>query len=60
VTDPAQVQDLVGRVLGEFGQIDALINSAGINIRGPIEELSLEQFHQVQETNVTGVWLNVP
>jgi len=57
VTDPAQVKDLVAQVIAEFGQIDALINAAGINIRRPIEELSLEEFRQVQETNVTGVWL---
>jgi NAD(P)-dependent dehydrogenase (short-subunit alcohol dehydrogenase family) len=54
---PEQVQALVTRVIDDFGQIDVLINNAGINIRGPIEELSLEQFHQVQETNVTGPWL---
>ncbi len=57
VTDPAQVKDLVAQVIAEFGQIDALVNAAGINIRRPIEELSLEEFRQVQETNVTGVWL---
>jgi NAD(P)-dependent dehydrogenase (short-subunit alcohol dehydrogenase family) len=57
VRDPEQVQALVARVIADFGQIDVLINNAGINIRGPIEELSLEQFRQVQETNVTGPWL---
>lgn len=57
VRDPEGVSSLVTRVIDEFGQIDVLINNAGINIRGPIEELTLEEFHQVQETNVTGVWL---
>jgi gluconate 5-dehydrogenase len=40
-----------------FGKIDILINSAGINIRGPIDELSLEDFSRVMDTNVTGTWL---
>jgi NAD(P)-dependent dehydrogenase (short-subunit alcohol dehydrogenase family) len=57
VTDPEQVEDLVGSVLAQFGQIDILVNNAGINIRGPIEELSLEQFRQVMDTNHTGPWL---
>ena len=57
VTDPAQVEDLVGLVLAQFGQIDILVNNAGINIRGPIEELTLEQFRQVMDTNLTGPWL---
>lgn len=57
VAHPAQVESLIAQVLAEFGQIDVLINNAGINIRGQIEDLSLEQFLQVQSTNVTGVWL---
>ena len=57
VTDPAQVEGLVAQVLDTFGHIDILVNNAGINIRGPIEELSLEEFQQVQDINVKGVWL---
>lgn len=57
VTEPSDIQGLVANVIAEFGQIDALINNAGINIRGPIEALSLEEFREVQDTNVTGVWL---
>jgi NAD(P)-dependent dehydrogenase (short-subunit alcohol dehydrogenase family) len=57
VTKPDEVDALVAETVGAFGGIDILINSAGINIRGPIEELSLDQFRQVMETNVTGTWL---
>lgn len=57
VTDPEQVAALVVQVVEAFGQIDVLINNAGINIRGTIEELSVEEFQRVQETNVTGMWL---
>ena len=57
VSDPEQVKSLVARVIEEFGQIDVLINNAGINIRGPIEKLSLDEFRQVMDTNHTGSWL---
>jgi len=57
VTDPEQVEGLVAQVLDAFQHIDILINNAGINIRGPIEDLTLEQFQQVQDINVKGVWL---
>jgi NAD(P)-dependent dehydrogenase (short-subunit alcohol dehydrogenase family) len=57
VTKPEDVDRVLARTLAEFGKIDILINNAGINIRGPIEELSLDQFEQVMATNVTGPWL---
>lgn len=57
VTDAGQAESIVTTALRELGRLDILINSAGINIRGPIEELSLEQFRLVMETNVTGTWL---
>ena len=43
--------------MNAFGQIDILINSAGINIRGPIDEVTPEDFAKVMEVNVTGTWL---
>src|SRR5262245_60393987 len=57
VTVPAEVDALVARVLKELGRIDILINNAGINIRGPIDKLTFEQFREVQRVNVEGVWL---
>ncbi|MEO7414743.1 MAG: glucose 1-dehydrogenase [Opitutaceae bacterium] len=57
VTIPAQAEAMVAATLERFGRLDILINSAGINIRGPIEELTPEQFQQVLNVNVTGTWL---
>jgi NAD(P)-dependent dehydrogenase (short-subunit alcohol dehydrogenase family) len=57
MTVPEQVEAFAKGVLADFGQVDILVNNAGINIRRPIEELSLEEFRQVQDTNVTGPWL---
>jgi len=57
VTDPDQVRALVQTTIDTFGKIDVLVNNAGINIRGRIEDLSLEEFRQVQDTNVTSIWM---
>ncbi len=57
VTRPDDVQAMVDRALREFGGIDILVNNAGINIRGPIDEVTYEQFKQVQDINVGGMWL---
>lgn len=57
VTQPEQAQAMTDATLAAFGQIDILINSAGINIRGPIEDVSPEDFQKVMNVNVTGTWL---
>lgn len=57
VTSEEDVKRIADFAISEFGKIDILINNAGINVRGPIDELSYDDFHQVQKTNVDGVWL---
>lgn len=57
VTDEDSVKQAVSKTVERFGKIDILINSAGINIRGPIEKVSLKDFNKVQEVNVSGAWL---
>lgn len=58
VTSPADNAAMVQQALQEFGKIDILFANAGVNIRGPIEELTLEEFQQVMAVNVHGVWLS--
>lgn len=57
VTCPDSVASMVDVVMKKLGRIDVLVNSAGINIRGSIDNLTYEQFQQVQKTNVDGTWL---
>ena len=57
VASAEQVDAARDAALREFGAIDILVNSAGINIRGPIDQLTLAQFQEVLDINVTGSWL---
>lgn len=57
VTDESSIIEAVAKTIERFGKIDILINSAGINIRGAIGEVSLSDFNKVQQVNVTGSWL---
>jgi gluconate 5-dehydrogenase len=57
ITDAQQVAAAVAAAETRFGRIDILINSAGINIRGAIENVAPEDFDRVQRVNVTGTWL---
>lgn len=57
ISNPEQTEAMAQKAIDTFGQIDILINSAGINIRGPIDELTPADFAKVMEVNVTGTWL---
>ncbi len=57
VTVEADAAAMAVAALDAFGRIDILINSAGINIRGPIEDLPYADFQKVMEVNVNGTWL---
>jgi len=57
IADENQVAALFDGIIDRHGQLDVLINSAGVNIRHPIEEFSLDEFRTVMDTNLTGTWL---
>ncbi|MBO93281.1 MAG: 2-deoxy-D-gluconate 3-dehydrogenase [Opitutales bacterium] len=57
VTKEEEVAAMVAKALAEFGRVDVLVNNAGINVRGAIDEVSYEDFKKVQDINVNGVWL---
>jgi NAD(P)-dependent dehydrogenase (short-subunit alcohol dehydrogenase family) len=57
VTDEAQVRQLEREVIGRFGTLHILINNAGINVRKPITEFTLEEWRQVVDTNLTAAFL---
>lgn len=57
VSDEDQVRKLERDVLGAFGRVHILINNAGINIRKPLVEFTLEEWRRVLDTNLTSVFL---
>ncbi len=57
VSRQADTEAMATEAIDALGRVDILINSAGINTRGPIDELTYEQFSEVQRINVDGIWL---
>jgi NAD(P)-dependent dehydrogenase (short-subunit alcohol dehydrogenase family) len=57
VTDPASVQELSSAATEQLGQVDILVNSAGIAHSAPIHRLTLEDWDRVFAANATGTFL---
>ena len=58
VTDPQSVQALFDTIERTFGRLDLLFNNAGVNAPAvPMDELPLDKWFSVINTNVTGVFL---
>ena len=57
ITSEDQVRALEQAVVSTFGKVSILINNAGINIRRPVTEFSLDEWRSVMDTNVTAAFL---
>ncbi len=54
VTNAAAVEQVAQMIHNQIGQLDVLINAAGIGIIKPIEQLTHEDFNQVIDVNLKG------
>lgn len=58
VSSEKQTQEVVAYMLGRYGQIDGLVTSAGISRVGDLESMSLQEWEQVLQVNLTGTMLS--
>lgn len=57
IAEDDQVRGLVSKTLEHFGRIDILVNNAGISWGAPYEEMPVDAWHKVLNTNVIGTQL---
>jgi 2-dehydro-3-deoxy-D-gluconate 5-dehydrogenase len=57
VTQEGSVRDMIDAGMDACGRIDILINNAGMNIRKAAQNLLLEEWHQILDTNLTSAFL---
>jgi NAD(P)-dependent dehydrogenase (short-subunit alcohol dehydrogenase family) len=57
ITQEGQVLQLEKDVAAKSGKIQILINNAGVNIRKPVTEFTLDEWNTVLDTNLTSVFL---
>ena len=57
VSSEEDINQAVDEVLKHFGEIDILVNFAGVMLRKPSIETKLEEWQKVIDINLTGAWL---
>src|SRR5690625_110698 len=57
IANPADIDTVVQEALDKFEKIDILINNAGLTKKHPAEDFPLEDWNQIIQVNLTGVFL---
>lgn len=57
VASETQVDRMLHRTLETFGRVDILINNAGVNRAKPLEQVTVEDFDLIVNTNLRGLFL---
>jgi NAD(P)-dependent dehydrogenase (short-subunit alcohol dehydrogenase family) len=60
VASEKEVAALVAKTLSTYGRLDAAFNNAGVEGKlGPLQEQSVENYHEIMNANVLGVFLSL-
>ena len=57
VTSEEDVRRVESEILAVYGKVNILINNAGVNVRKPVVDFTLEEWRLVMDTNVTAAFL---
>jgi gluconate 5-dehydrogenase len=57
ITDPDQVHEAMAGVRERFGQLDFLVNNAGVRTEVPFLEQTVEDWRRTLEVNLTGTFI---
>lgn len=56
VRDYGAVEAALGRIDSVLGGIDILVNNAGVGVFKPVADMTVDEWHTVMDTNLTGVF----
>ena len=59
VIEETQWQSVIGEIKSTKGRLDCLVNNAGVDCVGPVEELTYESWRRIMSINVDGVFLGI-
>ena len=56
VRNQAEVQEAVAKTVAYFDGLDILVNNAGVGVFRPVAEMTVDEWHRIIDTNVSGVF----
>ena len=56
VADPGSCEELIEKTVEHFGQLDVLVNNAGVGIFKPISEMTVDEWRRQVDINLGGVF----
>ena len=54
VCNATQVELAIGEIVSQYGQLDILINNAGVDVTLPVDELSVQDWERIIAVNLNG------
>ena len=57
VSDPKEVEAMVGQAVGTLGRLDIMVNNAGMERKMPFLQTPFEVWQETIAVNLTGAWL---
>jgi 3-oxoacyl-[acyl-carrier protein] reductase len=56
VRNYAEAEVAIAKTVTHFGGLDILINNAGVGVFRPVADMTVDEWHRVMDTNVSGVF----
>ena len=56
VRNYAEAEMAVAKTAAQYGGLDILINNAGVGVFRPVSEMTVDEWHRIMDTNVSGVF----
>jgi NAD(P)-dependent dehydrogenase (short-subunit alcohol dehydrogenase family) len=56
VRDYAAIEAALSQTVAAFGGLDILVNNAGVGLFRPVSDMTVDEWHRIIDTNVTGVF----